>query len=1288
MIHSNESLSNVQKLCYLKGQLRGEPANMLISLKTIESNYDIAFNSLCKRYNKKRRIIDKHVREILNLESVAIYTRGAHIKLRKFINDLETNMQCLESLGQPVDSWDAILMPIILNKLDERLTQDWEGKMNSREDDELPTVKKLIQFLNVKQNTLENMASMRTNLEISNRKTNTNKEQLKYKETSKSLATVNTKCVVCDESHYILNCDIFLGLDVDARTQKVKKLKLCINCLKKGHYIADCKSSRCKICGKRHHTLLHVDTSKISNERTVSPKENESSTTLTALFSGATREVLLSTAIIDILDAKGNAHKVRALLDSGSQSSFITSRICKKLNLQRKHSNVTITTLKQEVSSIKQETEVNIRSKFCNYGAKIRCFVLENIAGDIPTNKLKIPMLNIPANIKLADEEFHEPKEIDILIGAELFWDLLCIGQIKEPNGVIYQKTKLGWILSGAFQIPEVENKKVCLFSRELHDSMQRFWELEEVTERKRNLSVEEENCETLFQETTKRHVDGKFIVKLPLKENLNELGNSCEEAKRRFLSLEQRFMRNEEFKEAYSNVINDYIDQNHMSETTTEEKGVFYLPHHAIIKITSETTKLRIVFDGSCKLQHGISINEAQRTGPTIQEDLLSILVRFRTYRYVVTADVAQMYRQIWIDAEQSKYQRIWWREDPNSELKSYTLNTVTFGMTAAPFLAIRCLFEIANINEQRYPIEAQIIRRNFYVDDLLTGSDTIADLETIKTNITNILNQAGFNLRKWKDNYTCSPASAESLVQIPEASKILGLYWNKENDTFSFDINIQQRGVTKRSVLSTAAQLFDPMGLIAPIVVTAKLLIQELWQLKLSWDESIPSSLHNTWTKWIRELETLKEIEIPRPVLASETTEIEMHGFCDASERAYGACVYLRSRDNQTGYTVKLLSAKSRVAPLKRVTLPRLELLGAVLLAQLVSTLRQQLPLKLSSIIYWSDSQITLSWIRASASRWKTFVANRVTLIQELTNISDWHYVKSKSNPADILSRGCYPSQLRNHEQWWDGPSFLTGDVYYDDIPFSDTKPPEEKGVKALLTTQQSEFPFATFSNLNHLVRIFAWCLRFKDNATTKVRKQDGDLSLEELNRALTRITKLSQIQAFPKEHETLKQSKQINNNSKILSLNLFLDENDLIRVGGRLSKSSLKFNEQHPILLPRDATVTKLLFENKHKELLHAGPMLLLSTIRQKYWPISGTNLAKKTVHKCIKCFRCNPKTHSALMGDLPAERTAVMSPFHTVGVDYGGPVIIKERAGRCNKTNKAYVFSFALRLRPYT
>lgn len=389
MIHSNESLSNVQKLCYLKGQLRGEPANMLISLKTIESNYDIAFNSLCKRYNKKRRIIDKHVREILNLESVAIYTRGAHIKLRKFINDLETNMQCLESLGQPVDSWDAILMPIILNKLDERLTQDWEGKMNSREDDELPTVKKLIQFLNVKQNTLENMASMRTNLEISNRKTNTNKEQLKYKETSKSLATVNTKCVVCDESHYILNCDIFLGLDVDARTQKVKKLKLCLNCLKKGHYIADCKSSRCKICGKRHHTLLHVDTSKISNEKTVSPKENESSTTLTALFSGATREVLLSTAIIDILDAKGNAHKVRALLDSGSQSSFITSRICKKLNLQRKHSNVTITTLKQEVSSIKQETEVNIRSKFCNYGAKIRCFVLENIAGDIPTNKLK-----------------------------------------------------------------------------------------------------------------------------------------------------------------------------------------------------------------------------------------------------------------------------------------------------------------------------------------------------------------------------------------------------------------------------------------------------------------------------------------------------------------------------------------------------------------------------------------------------------------------------------------------------------------------------------------------------------------------------------------------------------------------------------------------------------------------------------------------------------------------------------------------------------------------------------
>ncbi|KAK9722344.1 Pao retrotransposon peptidase [Popillia japonica] len=234
-------------------------------------------------------------------------------------------------------------------------------------------------------------------------------------------------------------------------------------------------------------------------------------------------------------------------------------------------------------------------------------------------------------------------------------------------------------------------------------------------------------------------------------------------------------------------------------------------------------------------------------------------------------------MYRQVWIDEEQRKYQKILWRENPDDELKSYTLNTVTFGMAAAPFLAIRSLVEIAKINEDTYPNESQIIKHDFYVDDLLTGSSTIDDLATIKA---------------------------------------------------------------------------------------------------------------------------LKDIEIPRLVLTTASQEIQMHGFCDASEKAYGACVYLRSKCEQNKYSINLLASKSRVAPLKVVTLPRLELLGAVLLTQVMANLQQQLRLHISSTYYWTDSQIVLSWIKATPAKWKTFVANRVALIQESTNISDWYHVKSKDN------------------------------------------------------------------------------------------------------------------------------------------------------------------------------------------------------------------------------------------------------------------------------------------------
>ncbi|UYV71466.1 CCT6A [Cordylochernes scorpioides] len=370
-----------------------------------------------------------------------------------------------------------------------------------------------------------------------------------------------------------------------------------------------------------------------------------------------------------------------------------------------------------------------------------------------------------------------------------------------------------------------------------------------------------------------------------------------------------------------------------------------------------------------------------------------------------------------------------------------------------------------------------------------------------------------------------------------------------------------------------------------------------------KTSWDEPIESDIKSNWNKFQTRLSCLKEIKIPRYLnsSSSEIEELQLHGFCDASLNAYSAVFYLKTRFKIQKIKINLITSKTKVAPLKTITIPRLELSAALLLAQLNQVILESFPFQPDKTFLWTDSQICIDWIRSDASRWKAFVSNRVSSIQNLTQITDWFHVSSQDNPADCASRGIMPQDLVNHRIWWRGPIWLQeNNVRY--IPSSPTQVnlniiQEEVGEGQVLdqTTliQNSETMLnlefiERYSTMTKLIRITAWCWRFYYNCLLfDPIRQKGPLTTRELTKAIQVLVKSIQQVEFCTEIKLLKSNKQLPLSNKLTSLNPFLDTQGLLRVGGRLKYSYLNENQKFPLLQPKsprqESLIKNLLTEN---------------------------------------------------------------------------------------------------------
>ncbi|XP_055543581.1 uncharacterized protein LOC129729124 [Wyeomyia smithii] len=1247
--------------------------------------------------------------------------------LHDLIDCFERNTKILDQLGEKTNGWGAMLVHLMVSKLDDVMQKLWEENVTP---DKEPSFASLVEFLKKQTRVLD---AVSVDQHMFSTATSFSGSKFRPTKVSVNSATENTpsNCFACSEKHWITKCETFASLPVDKRLQLTNSKRLCSNCLGRNHLARDCPSKyRCKTCSKKHHSLLHPGfpgSGSTSNPNSTSVASNVNSsvppTTGGALNSGESvsssvasissnvvmgqprSHTFLLTVLLKVKDVWGRTHQARALLDSGSQVNLMSENLCKLLQLSRRDKKVEITGIGRSRSRTAYEVSTTVESRVQNFSTSMDFLVLGQVTSDQPSVSIPLAHLKLPPDMVLADPSFNVSGPIDLILGAQQFYEFHVRdgGRLQVRNFdntlPVFVNTVFGWVVAGEAKCMKESTLVSCHITK--LDSLEKFWIVEELLV-KTPRSQEEEDCETHFVNTFTRDETGRYIVRYPKQMNFAKMiGESKRMALRRFLQTETRLAKDSNLRSQYGDFMKEYIELGHMKciggvddLSLDEGKTVCYLPHHPVFKESSTTTKVRVVYNGSAKTSTNFSLNDALLTGPTIQDDLLSLMLRFRKHAIVLVADVAKMYRQIQVHSDDTSLQRILWRFNPSDPIQVYELQTVTYGLAPSSFLATRVLKQLAIDGSQKYKLGAKAVDEDFYMDDFLSGADTIKEAIQLQKEVQALLAEGGLDLRKWcsncpqvLENLPTEALGGETTLHFDPEQKIktLGVGWTTESDQLCIEVQqITNDGCwTKRNIFSAIAKLYDPLGLVSPVVAWAKIKMQHLWLSTVDWDDPVPMDIATKWEEFSTQMSYLEGYKIPRFVFLVGAISTQFHVFADASEVGYGACIYARSTGKDGQIKIELVAAKSRVAPLKRLSLPRLELCAAHLGARLYAKVTAALRLEGIPCWFWSDSTVTLHWIQAPPNTWQTFIGNRTAEIQQLTHGYSWNHVKGTDNPADHISRGMLPQQFVINSIWRCGPPWLSkGEENWPKHPTG--TPPEdilERRKTVLVIRQPLEhcFLFHRYSSFWRLVRITALILRFANHCRRKFNHYPHLFAVVELEHANDALTKVAQQEMFTEELKELAQSRPVSHKSSLKLLGPFLDEKGIIRIGGRLERSAENYQTKHPAILPKIYPLTRLITKHYHALCLHSGPRMTLATMRQEFWPINGKVTANLVCSKCPQCFRQNPVPVKQPIGQFPKSRITPSRAFTVVGVDYCGPVYIKPPHRRA-APRKAYIAVF--------
>jgi hypothetical protein len=708
------------------------------------------------------------------------------------------------------------------------------------------------------------------------------------------------------------------------------------------------------------------------------------------------------------------------------------------------------------------------------------------------------------------------------------------------------------------------------------------------------------------------------------------------------------------------------------------------------------------------------------------------------------------KMFQQVLLDIASRDTHRFLWRDSPDAPPKTYRMKRVTFGVSESVFLAIQTVIHHAQKYKSDFPMASTEITTNTYVDDTTTGTETETDAVTLRRDIQTLMQQGGFAYHKWVSNSHLVMQSIPEALRAPMTmvalgepdlddetpQKTLGVQWDPRADIicfkgFDFDAPVP---LTKRQLSSIAAQVFDPMGLVSPVLIVAKLLLRDAWKHGDDWDHPVEDSIDKAFRQWCDDLRRLSEIQIPRWVgTCSEVIELQLHGFSDASEKAYAAAVYLRLTYKDGRRRVSLLTSKTRVAPTGKkiktatdketaptpasetapvpvpvpgtVTLVRLELLGALILSRLVRYVNETIEPSLKKlqkaqgqVVCWTDSTATLAWVRQPEKEWPTFIRNRVVEIDKNVTSTVWRHVPGVLNPADHPSRGLTAQELASCKEWLSGPDFLMRDQAQwpgqDDIPVPEVVQADLDKMKAKAKTLSirkaknekawvsplngTEFP--TFDKFLFVVSIWLRFVKFLRTPKEERHKLKGPLTHAELTTAEFTLVLWAQKRHLSDDMDRVRFGDEPSRALK--NLGPKINERGLLIVGGRLENAKLPEGMKHQVILPiKDELVEKLVLMY-HLSLFHADRTTTLAALRLRYWLLTSRRELRRIFAKCYACRWTSTGPAQQIMAPLPLDRVQVSDAFTVVGIDVTGPFMVKRCAGAQGEDNliKSWVILF--------
>lgn len=994
--------------------------------------------------------------------------------------------------------------------------------------------------------------------------------------------------------------------------------------------------------------------------------------------------------------------KVRAFLDTGAQPNLAS------FSFYHRHLSDTLSSsamtrkiigINGEPFAIKRKILLSIHSWYDDALSVNGIFWImpkeSKWSPHMPDHQMNPFKIKNTTEMPFADPNYWKPEQVHLLFGVGIFARIITAVADRPMAGTVLMDTTLGIIVFGEDLDENMDENGHALSAIEYKEEIQldnlleRLWQQDQVPT-VRKLSKEEMEVEEHYANNFKRDKNGRFIVKMPLKADIMDLGDSREIARRRFLYLEKKLAIYPETRDIYVEKMRESIKLGHLAVATEAPRPgemVYYIPHHRIPKDN------RIVFDASCKTDKGISLNDMQMIGPKLQKDLFETIMRFRRHRTAVYADIKKMFNQVKMDKSQWNLQRIFWREHPNEPLMEYWWTVVIFGQASSAYLAVKSVMQAARESSE-FPKAAKAIEEDFYMDDCVTEDDSEEAAIKLAMEIDCILKSAGFELRKWKSNSKSVVSALETdmekamLFEAEDNSTVLGLKWLIDEDKFTFTVkNPQLEGkVTKRTIVSHVAQLYDPNGYISPVTVRGKILAQDLWKAKADWDDELDETFVNRWTEFWKDIKCLEKFKIDRWLATGKEVSVQMHGFSDAASTAYGANVYVRTQDLKGNVTCNLLTTKSRVAPVKTVSIPRLELSAAELLARLMQAVLRIMEWPTVEYFLWIDSSVAYHRIRKEPYTLKTFVANRVASIQDRTVTDRWRHIDGKDNPADLLTRGVSPSELIDCDLWLHGPDWIR--LPPSEWPVTSVMSESPAEVMAEVTvniavvvndplqirmgkTKKTVSLLEYTGKLEKLVNILCYVKRFiklwiKKTKVTRQRKRRGEIvpeimppTNEEKTEAMICLIRKSQQMHFKAESNALSNNRPLPEKSKLEAMDPKMDNMGLLRLGGRLDRSELDYEMKHPFIIPHDSQLAQLIMNYAHRQTHHGGVQVMTQFIRQKYWISRLRNGLRNIVHKCVVCVRMNARMETQLMSELPKERVQVGKPFLHTGVDYAGP-----------------------------